>query len=156
MIRKIITSTFVLSPMLLLAQASPPAQPRTPSPPAEMSKLIKPPVSSPFNPDGSSIAPAAAPVRISSGIVAPKLISSAHIQWAGDSFVDDKTVIVHLTVDPSGKPVDLSIVRSSNPLMNQNVLEGVKQYRFQPGTLDDSPYSVPMDLEVVVRSPSKR
>jgi hypothetical protein len=42
MIRKIITSTFVLSPILLLAQASPPAQPKTPSPPAEMSSLVQP------------------------------------------------------------------------------------------------------------------
>ena len=154
MIRKILTSTFVLSPIFLLAQASPPAQPKTPSPPAEVSRLVQPANStSPAN-NETSITSTSAPVRVSDGIVAPKLIQSASIKWAGDSDSMDKIVVVHLTVDPTGKPVSLSIVSSTSPTMNRSVLDGVKQYRFQPGTLDNSPYSVPMNLEVVLRSPN--
>jgi TonB family protein len=82
------------------------------------------------------------------------LIHSASIKWAGDADSTDKIVVVHFTVDPTGKPVDLSIVSSTSPTMNRSVLEGVKQYRFQPGTLDNSPYSVPMNLEIVLRSPN--
>ncbi|MFZ1945440.1 MAG: TonB family protein [Acidobacteriaceae bacterium] len=151
MIRKIVTSAFVLSPILLLAQASPPAQT---SPPAEMSSLIQPSNSATPRNDESSITSTSAPVRISDGIVAPKLIHSANIKWAGDADSADKIVVVHFTVDPTGKPVNLSIVSSTSPTMNRNVLDGVKQYRFQPGTLDNSPYSVPMTLEVVLRSPN--
>ena len=153
MIRKIVTSTFVLSPILLLAQASPPAQPKTPSPPAEISSLVQPTSSTPTN-NETSITSTSAPVRVSEGIVAPKLIHSASIKWAGDADSTDKIVVVHFTVDPTGKPVDLSIVSSTSPTMNRSVLEGVKQYRFQPGTLDNSPYSVPMNLEIVLRSPN--
>ena len=154
MIRKIITSTFVLSPILLLAQTSPPARPKTPSPPAEMSRLVQPIDSTPYGRDDSSVTSTSAPVRVSNGIFAPKLIHSANIQWAGDSYPDDKIVVVHLTVDPTGRPVNVSIVSSTSPTMNSNVLQGVKQYRFQPGTLDNSPYSVPMNLQVVLRSPN--
>ena len=153
MIRKIITSAFVLSPILLLAQASPPAQPKTPSPPTEISSLIQPAYSAPANPETSTTS-STTPIRVSNGIVAPKLIHSAAIQWAGDAYPDDKIVVVHFTVDPTGKPVDISIVSSTSPAMNRNVLQGVKQYRYQPGTLDDSPYSVPMDLQIVLRSPN--
>ena len=152
MIRKIVTSTFVLSPILLLAQASPPAQPKTPSPPAEMSSLVQPTKSTASSNNETAITSTSSPVRVSEGIVAPKLIHSADIKWAGDADSTDKIVVVHFTVDPTGKPVNLSVVSSTSPTMNRSVLEGVKQYRFQPGTLDNSPYSVPMNLEIVLRS----
>ncbi|MGC1872494.1 MAG: TonB family protein [Acidobacteriaceae bacterium] len=150
MIRKIVTSAFVLSPILLLAQASPPAQT---SPPAEMSRLVQP-TNSATSSNDPSVTSTSTPVRVSDGIVAPKLIHSANIKWAGDGDSSDKLVVVHFTVDPTGKPVNLSIVSSNSPTMNRTVLEGVKQYRFQPGTLDNSPYSVPMNLQVVLRSPN--
>jgi len=153
MIRKIVTSTFVLSPILLLAQASPPAQPKTPSPPAEMSSLIQPTNSTAPHNDETSTTSTSAPVRVSNGIVAPKLIHSAKIQWSGDSYPEDTILVVHLTVDRTGKPVDPSIVSSTSPAMNRTVLEAVKQYRFQPGTLDNSPCSIPMNLQVVLRNP---
>jgi TonB family protein len=154
MIRKIITSAFVLSPILLLAQASPPAQPKNSSPPAELSSLVQPIDSTAFSNDETFITSTSTPVRVSNGIVAPKLNHSARIQWTGDAYPDDKIVVVHFTVDPTGKPVNVSIVSSTSPTMNRNVLQGVKQYRFQPGTLDNSPYPVPMTLQIVLRSPN--
>ena len=151
MMRKIVSATFVLSPMLLLAQASPPAQPKT-STSTEVSKLVKPA----FTPDLRSTTSTAAPIRISSGIVAPKLVRTSDIMWDGDPYASSKTAVVHLTVDPAGKPMNLSMVRSINSRMDQNVLEGVRHYRFKPGTLDNAPYAVPVDLEIVMHRPSYR
>jgi hypothetical protein len=37
-------------------------------------------------------------------------------------------------------------------VMDKNVLAAVRQYRFTPGTLDGEPTSVPVNLEVVLRS----
>lgn len=125
MIRKIITATLVLSPMLLHAQASPPGQHNT-------------------------------PIRVSTGIVAPQLIHTADIQWDNDPTATKKTIVVHMTVDASGKPANLSVVRSINPMMDYHVLQGVSQYRFKPGMLDNAPHAVPVDLEIVVRNPSYR
>jgi TonB family protein len=152
MIREFVTSTFVLSPILLLAQASPPAQTKAASPPAETSSLIQPLISTASHNDQTSVT-TSTPVRISNGIVAPKLIRSAHIQWSGGSYPEDTVLVVHLTVEPSGEPADVSIVSSTSPTMNRAVLQAVKQYRFQPGMLDNSPYSVPMNLQVVLRNP---
>jgi TonB family protein len=59
--------------------------------------------------------------------------------------------VVSLTVDADGKPSDLKIVQSVNPIMDKNVLAAVSQYRFTPGTLDDQPTAVPVSLEVVLR-----
>ena len=151
MIRKIITSTFVLSPILLLAQASPPAQT---SPPAAMSSLAHPINSNPPSNDDNPKTSTAASLRVSNGVVPPKLIHSANIQWSGDSSAGDKIIILHFTVDPTGKPVDLSVVSSTSPTMNRNVVQSVKQYRFQPGTLDNSPYALPINLEIVLRNPN--
>jgi TonB family protein len=119
-----------------------------------MSSLVQPTNSAASSNNETSITSTSAPVRVSNGIVAPKLIHSANIQWSGDSEPGDKIVVVHFTVDPTGKPVDVSIVSSNSPTLNRNVLQGVKQYRFQPGTLDNSPYSVPMNLQIVLRSPN--
>jgi TonB family protein len=119
-----------------------------------MSSLVQPTKSTASSNNDTAITPTSSPVRVSEGIVAPKLIHSANIKWAGDADSTDKIVVVHFTVDPTGKPVNLSVVSSTSPTMNRSVLEGVKQYRFQPGTLDNSPYSVPMNLEIVLRSPN--
>jgi TonB family protein len=151
MIREIVASTFVLSPILILAQASPPAQPKPASPPAQTSSLLQPANSAAFHNETSSTS--SMDVRVSNGIVAPKLIRSANIQWSGDSYPEDTILVVHLTVQPSGEPANVSIVSSTSPTMNRAVLQAVKQYRFQPGTLDKSPYSVPMDLQFVLRNP---
>jgi TonB family protein len=68
--------------------------------------------------------------------------------------IDRKTVL-EMTVDATGKPSDLKIVRSLGPVMDKNVLAAVKQYRFAPGTLDGAPAAVPVNLEVVLRSPAR-
>jgi TonB family protein len=57
-----------------------------------------------------------------------------------------------MTVDASGKPTDLKIVQSVNPVMDRNVLNAVSQYRFAPGTLDDQPTAVPVNLAVILKA----
>ena len=57
-----------------------------------------------------------------------------------------------MTVDASGKPTDLKIVQSVNSVMDRNVLNAVSQYRFTPGTLDNQPAAVPVNLSIVLRA----
>lgn len=57
-----------------------------------------------------------------------------------------------MIVDETGKPTDLTIIRSLGPEMDRNVLKAVNQYRFKPGTLSNQPTEVPVNLEIVVRS----
>jgi len=153
--RKVIVATLALTPMLLHAQANPPAQTQTSGTSTSLqSKLVQP---KEFNGSEADHDTAhVAPIRVSTGVVAPKLISTVQIQSDSDAapsgFTIDRRTIVAMTVDATGKPSDLKIVQSLGSTMDRNVLAAVSQYRFTPGTLDGHPTSVPVNLEVVLRS----
>jgi hypothetical protein len=149
--RKVIAATLALTPMLLHAQANSPAQTQ-PSPSSLQSKLIKPKEFITSEADHV----ATVPVRISTGVVAPKLIHTTAVVSDSDPirtvFAIDRKTVVQMVVDTTGKPSDLKIVGSLGPVMDKNVLAAVSQYRFTPGTLDGQPAAVPVNLEVTLRS----
>jgi hypothetical protein len=152
--RKVIVATLALTPMLLHAQANSPAQ--TPSSPAAttlQSKLIQP---NELN-ASEAVAHTTTPVRVSTGVGAPKLIHTVAIEsdsdWIPSGFSFDRKTVVEMTVDATGKPSNLKILRSLGPVMDHNVLAAVGQYRFTPGTLDGAPTNVPVNLQVILRSP---
>jgi TonB family protein len=151
--RKVIVATLALTPMLLHAQANSPAQ--TQSSPASstlQSKLVQP---KELN-ASEAVASTTSPLRISTGVGAPKLIHTVAIEsdsdWIPSGFTFDRKTVVEMTVDATGKPSDLKILQSLGPVMDHNVLAAVSQYRFTPGTLDGAPTNVPVNLQVVLRS----
>ncbi|MGD0443763.1 MAG: energy transducer TonB [Edaphobacter sp.] len=154
--RKVIVATLALTPMLLHAQANSPAQTQ-PSPSSTLqSKLIQPKELVASEADRNNIH-TATPVRVSTGVTAPKLISTVGIESDYDAtpqgFSIERKTVVSMVVDATGKPSDLKIVKPLNPVMDKNVLAAVRQYRFAPGLLDGEPTSVPVNLEVVLVSP---
>jgi TonB family protein len=151
--RKVIVATLALTPMLLHAQANSPAQ--TQSSPASttlQSKLVQP---KEIN-ASEAVAHVTTPVRISTGVGAPKLIHTVAIEsdsdWIPSGFAFDRKTVVEMTVDAAGKPSNLKILQSLGPVMDHNVLAAVSQYRFKPGTLDGAPTNVPVNLQVILRS----
>jgi TonB family protein len=152
--RKVIVATLALTPMLLHAQANSPAQ--TQSSPASattlQSKLVQP---KELN-ASEAVAHTTTPVRISTGVGAPKLIHTVAIEsdsdWIPSGFTFDRKTVVEMTVDATGKPSNLKILQSLGPVMDHNVLAAVSQYRFTPGTLDGAPTNVPVNLQVILRS----
>ena len=151
--RKVIVATLALTPMLLHAQANSPAP--TQSSPASttlQSKLVQP---KEFN-ASEAVAHSTTPIRVSTGVAEPKLIHTVAIESDSDrvprGFAIDRKTVVEMTVDATGKPCDLKILKSLGPVMDHNVLSAVGQYRFTPGTLDGQPTAVPVNLEVVLRS----
>jgi TonB family protein len=150
--RRIIVATLALSPMLLHAQANSPAKTQT-----SAANLRAELVAAPFTgseSDRGSVA-TATPIRISTGVNAPKLVYTVAVESDADfapTAQFDRTAVVAMTVDPNGKPTDLKIVQSVNPVMDRYVLAAVSQYRFTPGTLDDQPTAVPVNLAIVLRA----
>jgi len=147
--RRIIVATLALSPMLLHAQANSPAKTQTTAANTLRSELVAPALT------GSDTAGTTSSIRVSTGVNAPKLIYTVGVESDSDfapatSF--ERTAVVSMTVDPSGKPTDLKIVQSVNPVMDRNVLNAVSQYRFTPGTLDDQPTAVPVNLAVILKA----
>jgi|GEM_PF-985651 len=153
--RKVIVATLALTPMLLHAQVNSPAQTQSSGTSTTLqSKLVQP---KEFNASEADHGTAhTAPVRISTGVVAPKLISTVQIESDSDAtprgFTLDRKTVVEMKVDATGKPSDLKIVGTLGPAMDHNVLAAVSQYRFTPGTLDGQPTTVPVNLEIVLRS----
>jgi TonB family protein len=146
--RRVIVATLLLSPMLLHAQANSPAQPQTST---LQAKLAQPAFGSEAD---RSTTGTTNLVRVSTGVNAPKLVYTVDVQSDYDFTAAarfERTAVVSLTVDPNGKPSDLKIVQSVNPIMDKNVLAAVSQYRFTPGTLDNQPTAIPVNLEVVIR-----
>jgi TonB family protein len=142
--RKALLATLLFSPVLLHAQANSPAQPQIAL------------ASSPAAPGTADRVVSAKPLRISTGVVAPKLVhfvdlSSENTQpWT--NVTANRTVTVGLIVDETGKPKDLKIIKSAGPIVDKNVLEAVSQYRFRPGTVSNQPVAFPLNLEVNIVS----
>jgi TonB family protein len=145
--RTLILATLALSPMLVHAQANSPAQPQAPT---LQSRLEQP---KDFAADHGS---ATSSFRVSTGVVAPKLIHSTEIastdEWTVRRSTIDKKVVVEMLVDEKGVPSDLKVVHSIGAEMDKNVLVAVSQYRFKPGTLDRQPAAVPLTLEILLHS----
>lgn len=138
--RKAILATFILSPVLLHAQANSPAQPQIAL------------ASHPAAPAADRGVAAIKPMRISTGVIAPKLVHSVSVNaentrpWT--DVAANKNVTVGMIVDKAGKPTDLKIVKSAGSAVDKNVLEAVSQYRFQPGTVSSQPVAFPLNLEI--------
>src|SRR5271156_4427837 len=121
--RNITVAILSLSSLMLHAQASTPAQTQV------ASDQVK---------------------RISTGVIAPKLIYKVDVNADLTTPARDTTVVVGMIVDKTGKPSDLKIVKSADPALDQNVLAAVSQYRFTPGTVSNEPVAIPVNLEVVI------
>ena len=114
--RKLIVAILSLSSLMLHAQASTPAQTQVAS-------------------DG--------PVqvkRVSTGVIAPKLIYkvdvNADLTGPARLVSNDTTVVVGMVVDKTGKPSDLKILRSADPLLDQSaevVAQAVRKQMAEAG-----------------------
>ena len=140
--RKALLATLALSPVLLHAQANSPAQPRN---------TLESRLSAPKEIEAAGDrAVANRPLRISTGVVAPKLIHAFDIPLdsSGTSYNGPRTIVVNMIVGSDGVPSDLKIVQSAGPFIDRSVLAAVSQYRFKAGTVSDQPVAIPLNLEI--------
>ena len=150
--RKVIVAALALSPILLHAQANSPA--KTASAPATtlQSKLVAP---EKFAAATDNTVPTTKALRISTGVTAPKLIHSVDVQLERGTLWNvagvNPTVVVSMIVDEAGKPNNLKVVKSVGAALDQDVLAAVSQYRFKPGTLDNQPTPIELNLEVTLQ-----
>ena len=129
--RKVIVAILSLSSFMLHAQVNTPAQTQV-----------------------ASNGPAPQVKRISTGVIAPKLVYTVDVVADQSStarmFSSNTTVVVGMVVNKNGKPEDLKIVRSASPGVDASVLAAVSQYRFTPGMVSNQPIATPLNLEVVI------
>jgi len=152
--RKVILAALALSPTLLHAQANSPTQPQSSPAPIIQSQLNQPTELA----TGSDVNNTATltDARVSTGVIGPKLIHSVRVSTEGDLTASlsnfERVAIVDMVVDEDGKPSDLKVAKSLGANVDKNVLAAVSQFRFKPGTLDNQPTAVPVELELIVRN----
>jgi TonB family protein len=153
--RNAIVATLVLSPLMVHAQANMPAQPQVTSAPVLQSSLVQPTglMLGAAAEDRPTAKPGA--VRISTGVVAPKLIKTVDIQEDAVSVVRpavaQRDVVVAMVVDEAGKPEGVKIVQSAGAGLDEHVLSAVKEYRFKPGTVSGQIVAVPVNLHITIK-----
>src|SRR5438309_5478788 len=114
--RRVIAATLVLTPMLLHAQVNSPAKTQPQSTPSStlQSSLVQP-----AELKDSGAAATATPVRVSTGVGAPKLIHTVAIEsdssYVPTGFITDRETVLELVVDATGKPSNVKIVQSLGP-----------------------------------------
>ncbi len=136
MMRSSIVAALVLSPLMVHAQANSSAQ----------SKGLMVNAASTGTPTN---------VRISTGVVAPKLVTTVAIQEDGSrisqAIATPRETVVSMTVDATGKPTDIKVVKSLGDSMDKNVLAAVSQYRFLPGTVSGQATNFPVNLDIEIQ-----
>jgi TonB family protein len=90
--------------------------------------------------------------RVSTGVVPPHLIRTVDIastqDWEWTVAGPERTAEVSMTVDATGKPTDLKVVKSAGADLDKSVLEAVSQYRFTPATVSNQ--AAPMDVDLTI------
>jgi hypothetical protein len=152
-----VAAALLLSPLMVHAQANTPAQPQAAKAPVLQSSLVTPAGLMLSSASASAAGvPATKPgaVRISTGVVGPKLISTVPVREDTISIVGlakhDREVLLSMIVDETGKPSDLKIVGSVGGDVERNILDAVSQFRYQPATVSGEVISIPVNLHLVI------
>jgi TonB family protein len=99
-------------------------------------------------------ATAPTPVRVSTGIIAPVLLGSPVLSlptgFTFDLIPADAQVQLSLTVNEKGEPENIQVVKSCSPFIDARVIETVSKFHFRPGTIDNQPTAVDLNLTVNV------
>lgn len=95
-----------------------------------------------------------APVRVSTGVIAPVVLSTPVLNIADSAvasqILDNAQVKLSLTVNPKGRAENIHVVKSYNSYLDQRVIDTVSRLHFRPGSIDNQPIAVNMDLTVNV------
>lgn len=89
-------------------------------------------------------------ITASAGISAPDLVYSTSADaLPGDLMLPHNAkVILSFEVDEEGTPTDFRVINSTNPILEDHVVNAVSRFRFQPGMLDRE--AVPLDMNWAV------
>ena len=84
------------------------------------------------------------------GVVAPKLLHDVkpHYPPSAVNSGISGTVLLACVVRPDGTASDISVKRSLDPVLDNEAIEALKQWRFTPGSRDGKPVPVMVSVEM--------
>jgi hypothetical protein len=84
--------------------------------------------------------------------VPPKLLKKVQAKFPRAAPLGHHIVIVNLIVETTGIPSHVRIVRSDDPVFNENSILAAEKYRFAPATRDGHPVTAVLGIEVEFNS----
>jgi outer membrane biosynthesis protein TonB len=145
-----------LCPVLIQAQVNSPAPTQSAGQKTVLESRLAAPKAPGVSTDGTSV-PVKHALRVSSGVVYPKLLEKVNIAessaWHWRASEEEKLAVVKFFVDKDGKPSQVTMVQSIGPGMDNDVLASVSRYRFKAGTLNDEPTPIEVELTVQIQNP---
>lgn len=97
-------------------------------------------------------ASAPTPLRVSTGVTGPILLSSASLLLPTGFTVEavpyDAQVGLSFTVDEKGNPTDIHVTKSYSKFWDARVVDTVRQFHYKPGSIDNQPTPVDVNLTV--------
>ena len=93
------------------------------------------------------------PIRISTGVIAPKLVNSlkldlpAAASW--EPLPNDGQVTLSLVVDEKGQAHNVQVTRPLNRFWDARVQQAVEKAQYRPAMIDNQ--AIPMSLNLVVK-----
>jgi hypothetical protein len=150
--KRTMLAILAIAPVMIHAQAKSPAQPGS-TPVLQSSNIQPASFAAVTSADHANAAPT--PVRISTGVTPPKLIRSVEVDpnhiFQG-SYGQDRTVTIDMTVDETGKPVNVKVIKPTDMFTDGGILSAVDQYRYQPATLNGTPVPMAVTLKFTIRN----
>lgn len=91
--------------------------------------------------------------RVGGGVSAPVLLSKVEPEYSEEARKAkyQGTVLLYIEVDPSGKAVNIRVVRSLGLGLDEKAMEAVKKWKFKPGYKNGQPVTVQATIEVNFR-----
>lgn len=103
--------------------------------------------------DGSGGGIGGGPYTIGRGVTAPHAIYDPEPEYSEEARKAkyQGIAVLQVVIDADGRPRDVRIARSAGMGLDEKAIEAVRQWRFQPGTLNGKPVAVVVNVEVNFR-----
>src|ERR1039458_6338295 len=107
----------------------------------------------PSNGTGSGGGVGGGAFRVGNGVTAPVLLYKKEPEYSEEARKAkyQGTVVLYVQVDPSGKAINMKVLRSLGLGLDEKAMEAVKQWKFKPGYKDGKPVTVEAQIEVNFR-----
>jgi protein TonB len=91
--------------------------------------------------------------RIGGGVSAPTLLSKVEPEYSEEARKAkyQGTVVLYVEIEPSGKAVNVRVLRSLGLGLDEKAMDAVAKWRFRPGYKDGRPVTVQAQVEVNFR-----
>ena len=91
--------------------------------------------------------------RVGNGVTAPRVLQKTDPAYTDEANAAkiEGTVLLSAVIGQDGVARDIAVVRSLNPGLDNNAVNALQNWKFQPGTKDGSAVSVKATIEVNFR-----